>query len=95
MIDNYNQYLKRYGLKDLINLWHQCRFESSTKFFILTVDQVNNELDRLFLDYLFEISTECGVNDEMSTETKENLVKLFDKEKKSPKQGISKVSVFA
>ena len=54
LMDQYNQYLTRC---DLIDLWEECRLPSAAKILILTLDQVKDELDQLFLERLLDLSS--------------------------------------
>jgi len=96
ILENYNNYLNRCGLKDIIDLFHQCRLKSFLKMISFNFNNVSNEIDRLFAEYLLEIALERSIYDEetkLSTvETKEKIIQLFEKEKKHTEQTISKVS---
>jgi hypothetical protein len=96
IVENYNDYLKRCGLIDIIDLFHQCQLKSSVKRFYLNTHNVKNEMDRLFFDYLLDIALEHSIYDEntqiSNIETRENIIKLFEKEKYPIEQTITKVS---
>lgn len=95
ILENYNNYLKRCGLIDIIDLFHQCKLKSFIQIFNLTINNIKNEIDRLFFDHLLDISLEQSIYDEktqMNTvETKQNIIKLLEKEKEHVEQTISKV----
>ncbi|CAF4135253.1 unnamed protein product, partial [Adineta steineri] len=94
ILKNYNKYLNRCGLKDIIDLFHQCQIQTCIKMINFNINHVNNEIDRLFFDYLLEIALERSIYNEetqiTTIETSENIVKLFEKEKKHMEQTISK-----
>lgn len=48
-VNVYNHYLERCGLIDLIDLFHQC---SAKETFVFHVNQIHNQLDRLFYQHL-------------------------------------------
>ena len=95
VVDIYNNYLNRCGLKDIIDLLHQCKLKLCMKTISLNVQNVNNEIDRLFVNYLLEAAVKHTLFDEQtqisSGETKENIGKLFANEGKQAEQTISKV----
>jgi hypothetical protein len=95
LLENYNNYLNRCGLKDIIDLFHQCKLKSLIKIFFLNVNNVKNEIDRLVFDYLLQIALEHSIHDEITQistkETTENIIKLFNNEKHQVEQTISKV----
>jgi len=95
ILENYNNYLNRCGLIDIIDLFHQCKLKSFIKIFNLNINNIKNEIDRLFFDYLLEIALEHSIYDEntqVSTiETRQNIIKLIEKEKNHAEQTISKV----
>ncbi|CAF1369605.1 unnamed protein product [Adineta steineri] len=94
ILENYNKYLNRCGLKDIIDLFHQCQIQTCIKMIDLNINHINNEIDRLFFDHLLEIALERSIYNEetqiTTIETSENIVKLFEKEKKHMEQTISK-----
>ncbi|CAF3639923.1 unnamed protein product [Adineta steineri] len=94
ILGNYNKYLNRCGLKDIIDLFHQCQIQTCIKMINFNINHVNNEIDRLFFDHLLEIALERSIYNEetqiTTIETCENIVKLFEKEKKHMEQTISK-----
>jgi hypothetical protein len=97
ILDNYNNYLNQCGLVDIIDLFHQCQLESFINTIILSIDNIKNHIDRLFFDYLVELSSSsCCIYDVKTkittTETRENLFKLMDNEKEYDEQTIRKVS---
>ncbi len=95
ILENYNNYLNRCGLIDIIDLFHQCQLKLLIHMFYLNVNNVKNEIDRLFLDYLIEIALEYSIYDEQTqvstVETRQNIIKLFQKEKNHTEPTISKV----
>jgi hypothetical protein len=92
IVENYNNYLKRCGLIDIIDLFHQCKFKS----FYLKIENIKNDIDRLLFNYLLQIALKHSIYDDktqISTiETKQNILKLFDKEKNPIEPTISRVS---
>jgi hypothetical protein len=64
IIENYNKYLNRYGLIDIIDLFHQCQLDSLEKTIFLSINNIKNNIDQLFYEYF----------------TNENLFKLIDNE---------------
>ena len=96
-MQNYNKYLQRCGLNDLIDLFHQCQVESSMNSLTLQSSQVQTDFDRLVFEYLLEQSTQCGIGDQRTqpttSETKQVVQKLIDNDTTHAEQTISKVSV--
>ncbi|CAF0793906.1 unnamed protein product [Adineta ricciae] len=94
VLESYNNYLKRCGLKDIIDLFHDCRLPSLIKQVTFNITNVSNELEQLFCDHLLELAIEHEVCNEQtesfSSDTKENIIKLFDDKKKHVEQTISK-----
>ncbi|CAF3411726.1 unnamed protein product [Rotaria sp. Silwood1] len=94
LLDNYNNYLNRCGLKDIIDLFHQCKLKSFIKKIIFNINNVKNEIDRLILNYLLEIASERFIydqNTQLSTvETNQTILKLFDNVKNHAEQTITK-----
>jgi hypothetical protein len=95
ILENYQNYLKRCGLIDIIDLFHQCKLKLFIKILNLNINNIKNEIDRLFFDYLLEIAFECSIYDEKTqistVETRQNILKLLEKEKEHIEQTISKV----
>ncbi|CAF2818103.1 unnamed protein product [Rotaria sp. Silwood2] len=50
ILDNYNNYLNRCGLKDIIDLFHQCKLKSFIKKFIFNIN--NNYIKHTICTYL-------------------------------------------
>ena len=96
ILESYNNYLNRCGLKDMIDLFHICKLKSLVQNIVLSVHSVKNEIDRLVFDYLLEIALEHSIYDEITqistVETSKNISKLFLNEKMQAEQTISKVS---
>jgi len=96
IVENYNNYLHRCGLIDIIDLFHQCKFKSLIQIFNLNIENVQNDIDRLFFNYLLEIALEHSIYDDetraSTIETKQNILKLFEKEKIPTEPTISRVS---
>jgi hypothetical protein len=96
IVENYKNYLNRCGLIDIIELFHQCQLDLVRKTIILTRNSIKNDIDRLFFEYLVELSSSCGIYDvktKLTTvETSENLLKLIDQGQISGEQTNSKVS---
>jgi hypothetical protein len=97
ILEDYKKYLNRCGLCDIIDLFHQCQLESFVNTITLSINSIRNDIDRLFFEYLLELpsSSWCiyDVQTKLSkTETKENLWKLINNEKKYDVQINSKVS---
>ncbi|CAF4216476.1 unnamed protein product, partial [Rotaria sordida] len=94
ILDNYNNYLNRCGLNDIIDLFHQCKLKLFIIKIIFNINNIKNEIDRLILNYLLEISLERYIYDEntqLSTiETNQTILKLFDNEKNYVEQTITK-----
>ncbi|CAF3405359.1 unnamed protein product [Rotaria sp. Silwood1] len=94
LLDNYNNYLNRCGLKDIIDLFHQCKLKSFIKKIIFNINNVKNEIDQLILNYLLEIASERFIydqNTQLSTvETNQTILKLFDNVKNHAEQTITK-----
>jgi len=76
IIENYNQYLNRCGLIDIIDLFHQCQFDSLKKTIILSINNIQNNIDQLFYEYF----------------TNENLFKLIDNKQILDQQTNNKVN---
>jgi hypothetical protein len=56
IIEDYNNYLSRCGLVDIIDIFHQCQFDSVIKTIVLSIENIKNDIDRLFLiDYFSSI----------------------------------------
>lgn len=95
-LENYNKYLQRCGLNDLIDLFHQCQVESSMNSLTFQSSQVQTDFDRLVFEYLLEQSTQCAIDDQntasTTAETKQTVQKLIDNDTKHAEQSISKVS---
>ena len=93
-MENYNKYLQRCGLSDLIDLFHQCQVESSMHSLTLHSSQVQTDFDRLVFEYLLEQSTQCGIDDQSTqpttAETKQAVQKLIDNVTTQTEQSISK-----
>jgi hypothetical protein len=83
LVEQYNQYLKRCGLTDLIDLWEECQLRSTMKMLVVTSDHVKTELDRLFLENLLQ---SASVDDQTAK-------KFLQQEKKPLEQTISKVTI--
>jgi len=77
LIENYNKYLNRCDLSDIIDIFHQCQFHLINNTMDLSI---KNNIDQLFFEYLTELS---------STEINENLI---ENSKISNQQTNSKVS---
>lgn len=96
VLENYNNYLKRCGLKDIIDLFHDCRLPSLLKQVTFNIANVTNELEQLFCNHLLELAIEHEVYNEQtesfSSDTKENIINLFDDKRRHVEQTISKVS---
>ncbi|UJR20699.1 hypothetical protein I4U23_023820 [Adineta vaga] len=94
ILENYKNYLNRCGLKDMIDLFQECKIKSSMKQMIINVNNINNEIDQLFFDYLLEIAEEHNIYNEQTQiftkDSKENIMKSFQDEKKHVEQTISK-----
>ncbi|CAF2979252.1 unnamed protein product [Rotaria sp. Silwood2] len=94
ILDNYNNYLNRCGLKDIIDLFHQCKLKSFIKKFIFNINNVKNDIDRLILNYLLGIALERFIYDEntqLSTvETNQIILTLLDNEKNHAEQTLTK-----
>ncbi|CAF3256213.1 unnamed protein product [Rotaria socialis] len=94
LLDSYNNHLNRCGLKDIIDLLHQCKLKSLIKEITFTINNVKNEIDRLILSYLLEVASERLIYDDnvqlSTSKTIENILALFDNEKKHVEQTISK-----
>lgn len=95
ILENYNNYLKRCGLIDIIDLFHQCQLKTFIQIIHLNINHVKNEIDRLFFDHLLDISLEHSIYDDQTQittkETKENIIKLFEMDREQVEQTISKV----
>lgn len=52
-VKNYNHYLERCGLVDLIDLYHQCQWKSSTDILEFNHNHIQTKLDRLFFNQLY------------------------------------------
>jgi len=96
LIENYNKYLNRCGLVDIIDLFHQCQFESFINTIILSINNIKTNIDRFFFQYLIELSSTSSYIYDIKTksitkETNENLLKLIDNRKISPEPTNSKV----
>lgn len=95
-VESYNGYLSRCGLKDIIDLFHQCALKSCVKTIRFNVQNMNSDIDRLFADYLMEAAVIHAVYDvekqTSCTETRENVAKLLEGEVKAVEPTISKVS---
>ena len=72
-LTQYNSYLTRCGLTDLIDLWNDFPVDSLT----LTNEQIHDELDRIFLEHFFDVSIERSPNDD-------EFRQLFDKKELLP-----------
>ncbi|CAF5103492.1 unnamed protein product, partial [Rotaria sp. Silwood1] len=84
--ENYNNYLNRYDLIDIIDIFYQLKLESSIETIILSINNIKNDIDRLFFEYLLELSSSsCCIYDVktklITIETKENLFKLINTRK--------------
>ncbi|CAF0840016.1 unnamed protein product [Rotaria sordida] len=91
ILENYNNYLNRCGLIDIIDLFHQLKLESFINTIILSINNIKNDIDQLFFEYLLELSSlSCCIYDVktklITYETKENLFKLIDNRKISIEQ---------
>ncbi|CAF1567381.1 unnamed protein product [Rotaria sordida] len=98
ILENYNNYLNRCGLIDIIDLFHQLKLESFINTIILSINNIKNDIDQLFFEYLLELSSlSCCIYDVktklITYETKENLFKLIDNRKISIEQTNRKVSI--
>jgi len=65
--DLYENYLKRCGLLDLIDLFHQCQLKSTIQTIEFQQENIRTELDRLFIRNLVEISLAKENFEEFST----------------------------
>jgi hypothetical protein len=101
ILENYNNYLNRCGLIDIIDLIHQCQFDLMIQTIIFSIKNIKNDMDRLVLEYLVQLpSTSCGIYDRKTKlttiKTPEDLLKLIDNEKPSAEEANnSKVSFTA
>ncbi|CAF0824851.1 unnamed protein product [Rotaria sordida] len=91
ILETYNNYLNRCGLIDIIDLFHQLKIESFINTIILSINNIKNDIDQLFFEYLLELSSlSCCIYDVktklITYETKENLFKLIDNRKISIEQ---------
>ena len=68
ILEEYNAYLNRCGLMDLIDLMHMCRSQLMTKTILLSMKNVKNQLDQLFFEYLLELSSTSYPVDPIETE---------------------------
>ncbi|CAF5014910.1 unnamed protein product [Rotaria sp. Silwood1] len=98
ILENYNNYLNQYDLIDIIDLFHQLKLESFINTIILSINNIKNDIDRLFFEYLLELSSSsCCLYDVktklITNETKENLFKLIDNRKISIEKTNRKVSI--
>ena len=57
-LTQYNSYLTRCGLTDLLDLWNDFPIDSLT----LTNEQIHDELDRIFLEHFFDVAVERSPN---------------------------------
>ena len=99
IVEKYNNYLNHCGLVDIIDLFHQCRLDSFINTMILSIYNIKSQIDRLFFEYLLDLpSSTCCIYDVktklITTETKENLLKLIDHGKIIPTPTNTKVSQF-
>ena len=98
ILGNYNNYLNRCSLFDIIDLFHQYRLDSSEKTMLLSIKNIKSDIDRLFFEYLVELpNTSCAIYDgkakSFTTETRENLLQLIDSHQTVATQSMnSKVS---
>jgi hypothetical protein len=92
LIEKYNNYLNRCGLIDIIDLFHQCQFDSILQTIIFSIKNIQNNMDQLFFEYLLELpSTSCEIETKLTT--KENLLQFIDHKKSIIEQtNNSKVS---
>ncbi|CAF3527521.1 unnamed protein product [Rotaria sp. Silwood1] len=86
VIENYNNYLNRYDSIDIIDIFYHLKLESSIETIILSINNIKNDIDRLFFEYLLELSSpSCCIYDVktklITIETKENLFKLINTRK--------------
>ncbi|CAF1239434.1 unnamed protein product [Rotaria sp. Silwood1] len=86
LVENYNNYLNRYDSIDIIDIFYQLKLESSIETIILSINNIKNDIDRLFFEYLLELSSpSCCIYDVktklITIETKENLFKLINTRK--------------
>lgn len=72
-IEKYNKYLNQYGLVDIIDIFHQCQLDSFNKTIVLSNENIQNQIDRLFAEYLTELSSIKIENILKITEQKEIL----------------------
>ncbi|CAF3882792.1 unnamed protein product, partial [Rotaria sp. Silwood1] len=98
ILENYNNYLNQYDLIDIIDLFHQLKLESFINTIILSINNIKNDIDRLFFEYLLELSSSsCCLYDVktklITNETKENLFKLIDNRKISIEKTNRKNSI--
>ena len=95
VLENYNNYLNRCGLNDIIDLFHQSKLKTLIKIIILNINNIKNEIDQLIFNYLLEIALERFIYDENTqlsiAETNQNILKLFDNVNKHAETTISKV----
>ena len=68
ILKEYDVYLNRCGSMDVVDLIHRCQSQLMKKTILLSMENIQTELDRLFFQYLLELSSTSTEMNRLQTE---------------------------